>query len=677
MPPSSRATPELEAWVEKRGLGARMDSNCAAVLADSLLGSGTPAEDWVKELDSLAADGPTMLNIFMDAVEKKYQTEPQWSRAAEAAAPPLPAGVIEHGGKRWKVLELQQDGQVALQRRVKIKRADGTAGSKLKQQSVPLTDLAPEQMKVVRKVLAASRHTTSIAEGVPDASQRAEQRRAPKRAKPEKRALALVAQERGTSPAELKRYLKTCGDAECREIVNRMKVLAAQLELPAEAEAEQPAGDEPKTAADPDPKPPWPPVKGSAAEYEDRQLEPPQWVEVTVVKVDHECAPPAYTVKLPGGNERSTEISRLRRVGGEASEPQPAPAPSAEEAVPPELARSAPSPAPAPPPAEAAWPGPLQDEWQALYAKVRDENDWAASLAFLEAHPECANNRTGGPTGWTLLHQAAYWCAPRETLQALRTAGAVGAQKAQSYNQLQEGVEGRTPCQIVVRDEAAQERETWRALYSEIFGVDLEPAAVRADGPAAEAAPAAAPLNAAAAQAAGFKYLVCGDMCLTALSVEEVQMQPRQEGEASLSQLWRLTPEHGHLQCYKSPQHEQQAFFCVDIDGKDTKEGAKIHLWQTYIPSPQFPEPATNQMWVHSGEGCLESKMHGMVLQVKGGPEVAAGSELETSNKTGGQNQVRDARPHPHTPLLCADITYVFGAVQKWQFQNQQGQGGL
>ena len=74
-------------------------------------------------------------------------------------------------------------------------------------------------------------------------------------------------------------------------------------------------------------------------------------------------------------------------------------------------------------------------------------------------------------------------------------------------------------------------------------------------------------------------------------------------------------------------------------------------------------------MWVHSGEGCLESKMHGMVLQVKGGPEVAAGSELETSNKTGGQNQVRDARPHPHTPLLCADITYVFGAVQKWQFE--------
>ena len=141
MPPSSRATPELEAWVEKRGLGARMDSNCAAVLADSLLGSGTPAEDWVKELDSLAADGPTMLNIFFEAVEKKYQTEPQWSRAAEAAAPPLPAGAIEHGGKRWKVLELQQDGQVALQRRVKIKRADGTAGSKLKQQSVPLTNM--------------------------------------------------------------------------------------------------------------------------------------------------------------------------------------------------------------------------------------------------------------------------------------------------------------------------------------------------------------------------------------------------------------------------------------------------------------------------------------------------------------------------------------------------------
>ena len=66
----------------------------------------------------------------------------------------------------------------------------------------------------------------------------------------------------------------------------------------------------------------WPPVKGSAAEYEDRQLEPPQWVEVTVVKVDHECAPPAYTIKLPGGNERGTELSRLRRVGARPSEPE-------------------------------------------------------------------------------------------------------------------------------------------------------------------------------------------------------------------------------------------------------------------------------------------------------------------------------------------------------------------
>ena len=44
------------------------------------------------------------------------------------------------------------------------------------------------------------------------------------------------------------------------------------------------------------------------------------------------------------------------------------------------------------------------------------------------------------------------------------------------------------------------------------------------------------------------------------------------------------------------------------------------------------------QMWVHSGEGCLESKMHGKVLQIQG--PVAEGSEIETSNRTGEPKQV-------------------------------------
>ena len=86
------------------------------------------------------------------------------------------------------------------------------------------------------------------------------------------------------------------------------------------AQAEPGAGP---PGPEPEPEPVWPPVKGSAAEYEDHQLEPPQWVEVTVVKVDHGCAPPAYIVKLPGGNERSTELSRLRRVGEPGHEPEP------------------------------------------------------------------------------------------------------------------------------------------------------------------------------------------------------------------------------------------------------------------------------------------------------------------------------------------------------------------
>ena len=60
---------------------------------------------------------------------------------------------------------------------------------------------------------------------------------------------------------------------------------------------------------------------------------------------------------------------------------------------------------------------------------VKMECDFEACLAFVDTNPSCVNNRSGGPTGWTLLHQAAYWCAPKEMLERLHVrAGALGPQ---------------------------------------------------------------------------------------------------------------------------------------------------------------------------------------------------------------------------------------------------------
>ena len=121
---------------------------------------------------------------------------------------------------------------------------------------------------------------------------------------------------------------------------------------------------------------------------------------------------------------------------------------------------------------------------------------------------------------------------------------------------------------------------------------------------------------------------------------------------AGMLQRWRLG-EHGHIQTMTGPEGSQ---CCIDIDGKNPAEGARVHLWNAHMPNPAFP-PATQQvrrpicnaharltgslclqMWVHSGEGCLESKMHGKVLQIQGA--VAEGSEVETSNRTGEPKQV-------------------------------------
>jgi hypothetical protein len=92
--------------------------------------------------------------------------------------------------------------------------------------------------------------------------------------------------------------------------------------------------------------------------------------------------------------------------------------------------------------------------------------------------------------------------------------------------------------------------------------------------------------------------------------------------EGHAMQQWRLT-EHGHLQC-------QAGGFCIDIDGKNPDEGAKVIMWTMKLPNPAYPE-ATNQMWVYGDRRrtvwcqstptfvdvfCFVSKMNGKVLSI-------------------------------------------------------------
>jgi hypothetical protein len=103
-----------------------------------------------------------------------------------------------------------------------------------------------------------------------------------------------------------------------------------------------------------------------------------------------------------------------------------------------------------------------QSAWDPLYARAKGSGQFQDALAWLEAQPshrgeeggatnanffgrvappnsrkrpirltllaarlctECSNNRGGGPTGWGLLHQAAWWRADRQTLVQLRALG--------------------------------------------------------------------------------------------------------------------------------------------------------------------------------------------------------------------------------------------------------------
>ena len=79
-------------------------------------------------------------------------------------------------------------------------------------------------------------------------------------------------------------------------------------------------------------------------------------------------------------------------------------------------------------------------------------------------------------------------------------------------------------------------------------------------------------------------------------------MSPKLEGAAATAQVsngvvsgmlqrWRMN-EHGHIQTMAGTAGSQ---CCIDIDGKNPAEGARVHLWNAHMPNPAFP-PATQQV---------------------------------------------------------------------------------
>lgn len=102
-----------------------------------------------------------------------------------------------------------------------------------------------------------------------------------------------------------------------------------------------------------------------------------------------------------------------------------------------------------------------------------------------------------------------------------------------------------------------------------------------------------------------WQVLMCGDLALTASKAAQgatLHMKPKLEGAeakaqvsngitAGMLQRWRLG-EHGHIQTMAGPEGSQ---CCIDIDGKNPAEGARVHLWNAHMPNPAFP-PATQQV---------------------------------------------------------------------------------
>ena len=272
-------------------------------------------------------------------------------------------------------------------------------------------------------------------------------------------------------------------------------------------------------------------------------------------------------------------------------------------------------------PALNIYPGPFQDEWEKVYQLAKMDNDFEKCLTLIADKPGCVNNRNGGPTAWTLLHQAAYWCAPREVLEALHQAGASPELEGQTFEQMQQNAGCVTPLLVTSDFEADDEidessgitkREAWRKMYRDVFGLSQpgDRAGMCGRGCQCRACVALGPPPAAAAPlpggvAAGFQHLVnmCDGRGLTLMPSKDGKLQwgaaPQlaQLLDGTAGQKWRL--EAGHLCC-------EDGGHMLDIDGADVKQGAKVVVWEK--------RDRPNQTWDHTAEGYLVSALNGLCL---------------------------------------------------------------
>ena len=110
--------------------------------------------------------------------------------------------------------------------------------------------------------------------------------------------------------------------------------------------------------------------------------------------------------------------------------------------------------------------------WVRCYNATRN-GMFGDAVSFVEENHACANNRKtqsggAGPecggSGWTLLHQAAYWQLPRGLLERLAASGADG---------LVCDWQGRTPLEITAdgEREGLESRLEWQCMYREVFQI--------------------------------------------------------------------------------------------------------------------------------------------------------------------------------------------------------------
>ena len=112
---------------------------------------------------------------------------------------------------------------------------------------------------------------------------------------------------------------------------------------------------------------------------------------------------------------------------------------------------------------------PMYAEWQRMYNVVKSSCMFGDALDFVEANPSTVNNRQGGPSvdsvngsGWTLLHQAAYWKLTRALVERLAACGA---------DPLIVGRDGCTAVEVSTQTESAESRQAWRTMMCEVFGL--------------------------------------------------------------------------------------------------------------------------------------------------------------------------------------------------------------